>query len=89
MAEEEKHRVTGISTGLVRIFRYIFYPSACYKHHRKMAKLHCTKKQMAELDDEHGAVSPPYFMYPEIHPYAIFWRMGHGEGYIVLFGAGG
>lgn len=54
-----------------------------------MAKLHYTKKQMAELDDEHGAVSPPYFMYPEIHPYAIFWRMGHGEGYIVLFGAGG
>lgn len=38
-----------------------------------------------QLFNEHGAVPPPYVMYPDIHPCEIFWRMGHGESYKYFF----
>lgn len=56
-----------------------------------------TPKTQAELDDEfyaptnarlvakHGEVPPPWAYYPRVHPFDIHWRMGGGEGYLLLF----
>lgn len=42
-------------------------------------------KHEQRLVKEHGAVPPPYVVYPTIHPIEIFWRMGHGESYKYFF----
>jgi hypothetical protein len=41
-------------------------------------KTHFTKT-IAELVGQHGAVPPPWFMFPDTHPYCICWRMGAGK----------
>lgn len=43
------------------------------------------ENRIAELVLEHGAVPPPWFLYPETHPYDAFWRMGEGDSYSSLF----
>ncbi|KFY73770.1 hypothetical protein V499_06161 [Pseudogymnoascus sp. VKM F-103] len=43
--------------------------------------------QISELIAEHGTVPPPYIKHPNIHPLEIFWRMGSGESYIMVYGA--
>ena len=43
----------------------------------------------AEIDRlirEYGAVPPPWVAFPDTHPYSICWRMGAGEGHIMVFG---
>ncbi|HEY1097936.1 MAG TPA: hypothetical protein VGF99_03370 [Myxococcota bacterium] len=37
-----------------------------------------------KLVEEHGTVPPPWVVYDE-HPYSICWRMGGGEGHIMLW----
>ena len=37
------------------------------------------ENRIAALVAEHGAVPPPWFMFPNTHPYDIWWRMGDGE----------
>lgn len=44
------------------------------------------ENRIAELIAEHGAVPPPWFMFPNRHPYDIFWCMGTGESYGMIFG---
>ncbi|KFY50046.1 hypothetical protein V496_09636 [Pseudogymnoascus sp. VKM F-4515 (FW-2607)] len=41
--------------------------------------------KITELVAEHGTVPPPYFIYPNVHPYEMFWRMGDGESYMMVF----
>ncbi|CEJ89481.1 hypothetical protein VHEMI05322 [[Torrubiella] hemipterigena] len=31
---------------------------------------------------QYGLLPPPWYAFPEIHPYSIGWRMGSGEGYL-------
>ncbi|OAQ59255.1 hypothetical protein VFPPC_10278 [Pochonia chlamydosporia 170] len=45
------------------------------------------KDAIAKLVKEHGAVPPPWFMFPDTHPYEICWRMGAGETHIMNFSA--
>jgi len=42
-------------------------------------------RRLDELMTQYGAVPPPWFEYPDTHPYDIVWRMGDGESYIELF----
>ncbi len=41
--------------------------------------------RITELVVEHGAVPPPWFMFPNTHPYDICWRMGAGESHMAVF----
>ncbi|KFY23559.1 hypothetical protein V491_02496 [Pseudogymnoascus sp. VKM F-3775] len=43
------------------------------------------ESEITKLVTEHGVVPPPYFEYPEIHPFSIGWRMGGGESYMMVF----
>jgi hypothetical protein len=43
--------------------------------------------RIAELLAEHGAVPPPWILFPDTHPYDICWRMGAGESHVMVFGA--
>lgn len=43
--------------------------------------------KITELVAQHGTVPPPYFTFPDKHPFDIFWRMGAGEDHIMVFGA--
>lgn len=42
------------------------------------------QQEIAKLEEKHGAVPPPWFMYSE-HPYSICWRMGGGESYCMVW----
>ena len=42
-------------------------------------------EEINKLVAEHGAVLPPYVMFPDIHPFDIFWRMGSGESYLMMY----
>ena len=44
------------------------------------------ENRIAELLAEHGAIPPPWFIFPDTHPYSIFWRMGAGESHVMVFG---
>jgi hypothetical protein len=41
--------------------------------------------EIAKLVQQYGAVPPPWFMFPGVHPYDICWRMGAGESYIMVY----
>ena len=43
------------------------------------------ENRIAALVAEHGAVPPPWFMFPNTHPYDIGWRMGDGETHVLVF----
>lgn len=34
----------------------------------------------------HGHVRPPWAFLPSVHPFDIAWRMGEGEGHLLLWG---
>ena len=42
-------------------------------------------KRIQELVLEYGSIPPPWFMFPDTHPYEIGWRMGDGEFYVMVF----
>ncbi|MFB9992934.1 hypothetical protein ACFFLM_13245 [Deinococcus oregonensis] len=42
--------------------------------------------EIERLTAQYGTVPPPWIPYPEFHPLSAFWRMGSGEGYIMLWG---
>ncbi|KFY07565.1 hypothetical protein V492_07031 [Pseudogymnoascus sp. VKM F-4246] len=50
-----------------------------------MSESEWIEKEIAELVAEHGTVPPPYLKYPDMHPFSIFWRMGSGESYMMVF----
>ncbi|ELR03599.1 hypothetical protein VC83_03815 [Pseudogymnoascus destructans] len=52
-----------------------------------MSEASWADSQITELVAQHGTVPPPYFKHPNIHPLEIFWRMGTGEGYIMVYWA--
>lgn len=52
-----------------------------------MGETHWLENRIAELVAEHGAVPPPWFMFPDTHPYSICWRMGAGESHVMVFSA--
>jgi hypothetical protein len=41
--------------------------------------------EIQRLVKEYGAIPPPWFMFPDQHPLSIGWRMGAGEGHIMVF----
>ncbi|KAH7202487.1 hypothetical protein ACKRZS_007859 [Fusarium odoratissimum] len=43
------------------------------------------QNEIAKLVQQHGAVPPPWFIFPKVHPYDICWRMGAGESYIMIY----
>lgn len=43
------------------------------------------ENRIAELVAKHGAVPPPWFLYPNTHPYETGWRMGEMESYSSIF----
>ncbi|KAF5721570.1 hypothetical protein FGLOB1_221 [Fusarium globosum] len=43
------------------------------------------QNEIDKLVEQHGAVPPPWFMFPNEHPYSIGWRMGAGESYIMIY----
>ncbi len=45
------------------------------------------ENRISELVAEYGSVPPPWFMFPDIHPYSIGWRMGEGESHLIVFDA--
>ncbi|ANE42859.1 hypothetical protein [Deinococcus puniceus] len=42
--------------------------------------------EIERLTAQYGTVPPPWIPYPEFHPLSAFWRMGGGEGHIMLWG---
>ncbi|KAF4958769.1 hypothetical protein FGADI_2113 [Fusarium gaditjirri] len=52
---------------------------------RRNGKLDLHQNETAKLVQQHGAVPPPWFMFPGDHPYDIGWRMGAGESYIMMY----
>ena len=52
-----------------------------------MSEAEWVESRMIELVAEYGAVPPPWFMFPDTHPYSLFWRMGDGEGHLEVFDA--
>ena len=54
----------------------------CLQYPGDMSESEWTKKRVAELVARHGAVPPPWFMFPDTHPYDIVWRMGAGESHM-------
>lgn len=51
-----------------------------------MSEPEWVENRIALLVTEHGAVPPPWFMFPDTHPYDICWRMGAGESHVMVFG---
>jgi hypothetical protein len=45
------------------------------------------RKSIAAELSQHGTLLPPWLKYPDVHRYSIFWRMGVGESYIIMFRA--
>ncbi len=45
------------------------------------------EEQIAALLAKYGSVPPPWFMFPDTHPYDVGWRMGAGESHLIVFGA--
>src|SRR5512133_570637 len=43
------------------------------------------EKRIIELAEEYGSVPPPWFIFPDTHPYDIGWRMGGGESHLMVF----
>jgi hypothetical protein len=41
------------------------------------------KRELAE----HGTVRPPWIHSPGVHPFHIHWRMGSGEGHLIVWHA--
>lgn len=52
-----------------------------------MSETEWIERQIADLTSEYGAVPPPWFMFPDSHPYDIIWRMGAGEAHTMVFSA--
>ncbi|KFY88676.1 hypothetical protein V500_06198 [Pseudogymnoascus sp. VKM F-4518 (FW-2643)] len=52
-----------------------------------MSEASWIETKITELVAQHGTVPPPYFIHPDVHPFEIFWRMGSGESYMMVFGA--
>lgn len=44
------------------------------------------EEEIAKFITEYGAVPPPWFIFPETHPYDLIWRMGAGESHLMVFG---
>lgn len=42
-------------------------------------------QEIAAYVAKHGAVPPPWFVFPDTHPYDGTWRMGAGECYLDVF----
>jgi hypothetical protein len=51
-----------------------------------MSESEWIENHIAELVSEHGSVPPPWFIFPDTHPYDICWRMGAGESHLIVFG---
>lgn len=45
------------------------------------------QQEIARLETRYGTVPPPWVVFPDIHPYSVGWRMGVGEGFLLLWGA--
>jgi hypothetical protein len=43
------------------------------------------EKRIIELVTEYGSIPPPWFLFPDTHPYDIGWRMGAGESHVMVF----
>lgn len=41
--------------------------------------------KIAALTEKYGAVPPPWYLFPDIYPYSIGWRMGAGESHMMVF----
>lgn len=41
--------------------------------------------QIAQLVESYSSVPPPWFMFSDMHPYDIGWRMGAGESHLMVF----
>lgn len=52
-----------------------------------MSEAEWVESRITELLGEHGAVPPPWFAFPDTHPYSICWRMGTGESHVMVFNA--
>ena len=35
--------------------------------------------------EKYGSVPPPWFIFPDTHPFDITWRMGNGETHIMIW----
>ena len=42
-------------------------------------------REIAAYVGKHGAVPPPWIVFPDTHPYDGTWRMGAGECYLEVF----
>ncbi len=45
------------------------------------------QQEMQQLKAEYGTVPPPWIVFPNEHPYSLFWRMGSGEAHLMLWWA--
>ena len=50
-----------------------------------MSEANWIESKIAECVSRHGAVPPPWFAFPDTHPYSVCWRMGDGESHVMVF----
>jgi hypothetical protein len=50
-----------------------------------MSESEWIENRIAEFVAKHGVVPPPWFVFPDTHPYDIMWRMGAGESHMMVF----
>lgn len=43
------------------------------------------KEEVEKYVSEYGYVPPQWIVFPNSHPYSIQWRMGYGEGFLMMF----
>ncbi len=43
-------------------------------------------RRKSKLFEKYGDVPPPWVYYPDVHPVSIGWRMGSGEGHLMVLG---
>ncbi|MGL4611383.1 MAG: hypothetical protein ACRCYY_17185 [Trueperaceae bacterium] len=44
-------------------------------------------REMKVLQKKYGEVAPPWTIFPDEHPYSLCWRMGTGEGHVMVWSA--
>ena len=43
------------------------------------------QKEVSQYLKEYGEVPPPWVIFTNTHPYSMFWRMGYGEDFLMIY----
>ncbi|MGY6528537.1 MAG: hypothetical protein ACXITR_01280 [Cyanobacterium sp.] len=43
------------------------------------------QKEVSQYLKKYGEVPPPWVIFTNTHPYSMFWRMGYGEDFLMIY----